>query len=100
MIKVDDIYGDCSFTKKVLRKGLTTAKPDKVLLKLSLSIRSLILNSIYGFINMMKLGVVIFLQSQILFIVTPKKLHKQIKNTVRTLNKMKINLNNYIKSNP
>jgi hypothetical protein len=32
MFKVDDIYGDGVLTKKIIRKGNSTAKPDKVTL--------------------------------------------------------------------
>jgi len=30
MFKIDDIYGDGSLVKKVFRKAISTAKPDKV----------------------------------------------------------------------
>jgi hypothetical protein len=30
MLKVDDIYGDGTLTKKVYRRGINTAKPEKV----------------------------------------------------------------------
>ncbi len=30
MFKLDDIYGDGALTKKIIKKGINTAKPDKV----------------------------------------------------------------------
>jgi hypothetical protein len=31
MFKLDDIYGDGALTKKIIKKGINTAKPDKVI---------------------------------------------------------------------
>ena len=54
MIKLDDIYGDGVLTKKTLKKGINTAKPDKVDYFIYLLLKRFQrLFSIYGFINQM-----------------------------------------------
>jgi hypothetical protein len=52
MFKLDDIYGDGALTKKIIKKGINTAKPDKVIyiLFFKKNIRYQRLSSICGFI--------------------------------------------------